>query len=458
VEIFSGGKVMKKFLMILVVLTAFQPVFAGGRRESAGKKNVVYYSWAGGAEQQIQEAVVKDFMESHPDINVELNFVTWDEFIPKLNTMFAAQNPPDVFMVPEYLNNEWGEKGQLEDVAPLYRQRGIDVNTFFLSQYLFKNSRGNVWGVMAYPAIIFLFYNKDLFREAGVPFPPTDSVNPWTWDEFVEAAKRLTKDSSGRTPNDPGFNYDNIVQFGARIPTGWNPYLSFLYNGGTSIANSTGTELAIASPAGYRVIQSLADLALVHKVAPTVALARTSAFSSASTMLMNGQLAMLFEGCYAYGNYENENFDVGIAPIPTFTPGQGRSMTWAAGRGLKKGASAEAFEFYMYIADANNYINSARKHNISVSGLLPWTSNTYSDPNLNAAWLSCFPQEFTRAAQDITTRSAVVAENITLKNFSEIMDQGVTPALDRVWLGEETAEQALSRIRADVSAKLQGVW
>jgi multiple sugar transport system substrate-binding protein len=450
---------MKRFfLAALAVLITFQLAFAGGKRETVGKKTVVYYSWGSGAEQANQEAAIADFMELHPNIRVEANFVPWDEYVPKLNTMFAAQNPPDVFMVPEYLNNEWGEKGQLEDVAPLYRQKGIDVNTFFLPQYLFKNAKGNVWGVMVYPAIHMLFYNKDLFREAGVPFPPVDSVNPWTWDEFVAAAKKLTKDSSGRTPNDPGFNYDNVVQFGARVPTGWNPYLSFIYNGGTRIANTAGTELTIPSPAGYRVIQGLADLALVHKVAPTIALARTSAFSSVSTMLMNGQLAMAFDGNYTYGNYQNENFDVGVAPIPTFTPGKGKSMTWAGGRGLKKGSSTEAFELYMYLVDANNYVTSSKNHNISVNGLLPWTSNTYSDPALNAAWLSCFPDEFAKVSQDITTRSTMVPENITLKNFSEIMDQGITPALDRVWLGEETAEQALSRIKTDVSAKLQGVW
>jgi multiple sugar transport system substrate-binding protein len=167
---------------------------------------------------------------------------------------------------------------------------------------------------------------------------------------------------------------------------------------------------------------------------------------------------MYFDGCYMYGIYENEKFDVGIAPLPTFTPGKGMTMTWAAGRSIKKGASSEAFDLLMYVADSNNYVTASKKHNVSVSGMLPWTANTYSDRTLNAAWLSCFPEEFTKAAQEITTRSSYVAENITLKNFSQIMDQGITPAMDRVWLGEETAEQAMNRIKASVSAMLQGTW
>jgi multiple sugar transport system substrate-binding protein len=449
---------MKKFFFVsLILLLSFGLAFAGGGQAGGGKR-LVYYSWAGGAEQSIQEATVADFEASHPGIKVDLNFVTWDEFIPKMNTMFAANNPPDVFMVPEYLNYEWGEKGQLEDVAPLYKAKGIDVDAAFLPQYMFKNARGNVWGIMAYPAIIFTYYNKTLFRNAGVAFPPSNAKNPWTWDEFVAAAKKLTKDASGKTPNDAGFNYDSVVQWGTIAPTWWNPNLSFLYNAGASIASKDGKRLEISSTAGIKAMQGIADLALKDKVAPTVALAAGNAFSSKATMLMNDQLAMYFDGCYMYGEYQNENYDVGIAPIPAFAIGNGKSMTWAAGRGLKKGGSAEAFEFYMYIADANNYIAASKKHNVSVTGLLPWTKNTFSDSKLNAEWSSCFPAEFTTVAQDVLQNASYVAENVTLKNFSQIMDQGITPALDRVWLGEETAQQALTRIKPQVEAMLQGTW
>jgi ABC-type glycerol-3-phosphate transport system substrate-binding protein len=125
---------------------------------------------------------------------------------------------------------------------------------------------------------------------------------------------------------------------------------------------------------------------------------------------------------------------------------------------MKKDASPEAFTFFRYMTDFNNMVKSSKNHKVSVNGGLPWTANTYSDPQLNADWLSVHKQELAVVAQDILSKAAHLGENVTLKNFAEIMDQGITPALDKVWLGEQTAEHALTNTKASIASKLQGSW
>ena len=49
-----------------------------------------------------------------------------------------------------------------------------------------------------------------------------------------------------------------------------------------------------------------------------------------------------------------------------------------------------------------------------------------------------------------------LGENVTLKNFPSIVDSTIMSALDNVWLGNQTAEEALSSINVD--SDLQGVW
>jgi multiple sugar transport system substrate-binding protein len=450
---------MKKLLIAFLIMSVTgQMVFAaGGQAASGGKKNVVWYSWSAGGERVLQEKVIEDFHAAHPDINVEANFVVWDEYHGKLNTMFAANSGPDAFMLAEYLGYEWGEKGITADLVPYYQQAGEDVTKIFLPNYQFK-AGNRVWGIGFCPTVIVLYYNKDLFRQAGIQPPRKDVINPWTWEEFVDAAKKLTKDAGGRTPNDQGFDYNTVQQFGTMMPTWWNPYLAFLYNAGVGIANPAGTELLISGPTGIKVIQSIANLSQVDRVAPTFAMAESGSFSSAETLLMNNQLAMLIGGAYQYANFENENYDVGVAPIPTFTPGRGTSMTWGCTIAMKKNASPEAFSFFRYMADFNNMVQASKKHKVSVNGGLPWTTNTYSDPRLNADWLSVHKEELAVVAQDILSKAAHLGENVTLKNFAEIMDQGITPALDKVWLGEQTAEYALTNVKASVTSKLQGSW
>ena len=78
-----------------------------------------------------------------------------------------------------------------------------------------------MWGSGCNVATIALYYNKDLLKEAGVEFPTTDADNPWTWTEFVENAKKLTTDGSGKHPGDDGFDTDNVSVYGTMMPTDW---------------------------------------------------------------------------------------------------------------------------------------------------------------------------------------------------------------------------------------------
>jgi multiple sugar transport system substrate-binding protein len=83
----------------------------------------------------------------------------------------------------------------------------------------FKNSAGQYESLpyLEYPA--FIFYNKDLFKAAGLPDLPTRvgqkyMGRDWTWDELATVAKQLTVDTSGKRSTDPGFNPASIEDYG----------------------------------------------------------------------------------------------------------------------------------------------------------------------------------------------------------------------------------------------------
>jgi multiple sugar transport system substrate-binding protein len=296
-----------------------------------------------------------------------------------------------------------------------------------------------------------------MFRAAGITPPPENAASPWSWEEYVAAAKKLTKDASGKTPNDVGYNYNNLVQYGTVMPTSWIYVLPLLYAGGTSVANSTGTALEITGPAGIKVIQSIANLALVDKVAPTVAMTNsTNAFSSLPAMLMNGQLGMFIGGTFQFSDFANEGYDVGIAQIPSMS-GKGNNMVWSSGFAAKKGVSEAGFRLFTWLVDFNNWVTASKNHNVGLTGL-PQTTSVFNDPVKNAAWTAIFPANMAKVSGDILQNGSRLGENVTLKNFSEIMDQTIAPVLDRIWLGTETAQQALPPLNQVLQGKLQGVW
>jgi multiple sugar transport system substrate-binding protein len=453
---------MKRCIVtVFVLVLGCTLAFAGGRQQgssgsTADKTKIVEYTWWSDAERAMGEALVAEFEKANPDVSVEQNYIAYNDYHSKVNTMIASGTTPDVFYLNEYLINEWGEKGVTEDLTAHYRAAGIDPKSYYVESALYSTG-GKLWGVNVTSTMVVLYYNKDMFRQAGITPPPESAVSPWSWEEYVAAAKKLTKDANGRTPNDANFNYNNLVQYGTVMPTSWIYVLPLLYAGGTSVANSAGSTLEITSPAGIRVIQNIANLALVDRVAPTVAMSNsTNAFSNLPTMLMNGQLGMFIGGTFNFSDFANEGYDVGIAQIPSMA-GKGSNMVWSSGFVAKKGASQAAFKLFAWLVDFNNWVTTSKAHNVGLTGL-PQTTSVFNDPAKNAAWTAIYPANMAKVAGDILQNGSRLGENVTLKNFSEIMDQTIAPVLDKVWLGSETAQQALPPLNQVLQGKLQGVW
>jgi multiple sugar transport system substrate-binding protein len=295
-----------------------------------------------------------------------------------------------------------------------------------------------------------------MFKAAGITPPSDSAVNPWTWDQYVAAAKKLTKDNRGRTPTDAGFDYNNLVQYGTVMPTSWIYVLPLLNSANSGFATPDGRNLLISKTDGVNAIQKIANLALVDKVAPTVAMSQSTAFSSLSALLMNDQLGMFIGGTFQFPDFQNEKFDVGIAQIPSFS-GKGSNISLPGAHVIKKGASQEAFELAAFLADYNNWVKVSKKYNIGINQL-PSTRSTYDDPVLNKAWIEQFDAAMAKVAGDALANSVRPSESINLKNFSEIVDQTIAPVLDRVWLGSISAKDGLEPLEKTLAGKLVGAW
>ena len=152
---------------------------------------ISYLTWAEGSEQADQETAVTAFMDENPDITVEAQFVPYDDYHSKINTLIAAGETPDVFYINEYLAVDWGEKGVAVDLKPLFAADGVDMDATFIPAALFKNAEGKIYGLASGVVNQMMYFNKAMFDDAGIAYPPQDPAEAWTWDEFVEACKAI---------------------------------------------------------------------------------------------------------------------------------------------------------------------------------------------------------------------------------------------------------------------------
>jgi multiple sugar transport system substrate-binding protein len=154
----------------------------------------------------------------------------------------------------------------------------------------------------------YLFYNKTLFAEAGVHPPPGRWNETWSFDEFLDAAKALTKRDRS----------DRVTQWGF-VDT-WAPYYSALLfgmNNGVPWSNPrmNPTHLNFDDAAFIEGIQFYADLANRHGVAPTASEAQSMATTDLFT---SGHAAMALGGHWRYQTLDRAkdlDFDIAVLPI-----------------------------------------------------------------------------------------------------------------------------------------------
>jgi sn-glycerol 3-phosphate transport system substrate-binding protein len=123
------------------------------------------------------------------------------------------------------------------------------LGSFYKAFMLNSQTGGKTWGVPFQRSTIVMYYNKEMFKEAGLdPNKP-----PSTWAEMAEAAKKLTKkDASGK-----------VTTYGVQIPSSGFPYWLFqalAVQNGVVLANDAGNAVKFNDPKVIEALEYWVDL------------------------------------------------------------------------------------------------------------------------------------------------------------------------------------------------------
>ena len=163
----------------------------------------------------IEEAAVAAFNESQDAVELVMTVVDNTEASETLATRIAAGDEPDI-IGPIGIRglNTFGD--QLLDLTP-YLEGGLEgVDQELIDVF---NVGGKQIGIPlgVYPS--FFYYNKSLFDEAELPYPPHEvgeeyDGQPWTWETVRELAMKLTVDANGNDATSPDFDPAAVEQWG----------------------------------------------------------------------------------------------------------------------------------------------------------------------------------------------------------------------------------------------------
>ncbi len=191
---------------------------------SPSKTTVVWFIGLGAGSQPAQLQAESDFVNKYnatnPDnITIEMSIIPAGNATDTLQTQIDAGNGPDI-LGPVGIQGLAGYPGYWLGLDDLIARNGTDLSVYPPALLeTFKNAEGQYQGLPydEYPA--FIFYNKDLFKAAGLPDLPTRVGEQymgqnWTWDALATIAEQLTVDTSGMKSTDPGFNPKQINTYG----------------------------------------------------------------------------------------------------------------------------------------------------------------------------------------------------------------------------------------------------
>jgi multiple sugar transport system substrate-binding protein len=166
----------------------------------------------------IEQAVVKAFNDSQDGIELTLTVVDNTEASDTLATRIAAGDAPDI-IGPIGIRGLQSFGDQLLDIGPLIQSSGVDLSEIDQSLIDVYNVNGKQIGIPMAVYSSFIYYNKTLFDEAELPYPPHAvgeqwNGKDWTWETVRELALQLTVDTDGNDATSADFDAANIDVFG----------------------------------------------------------------------------------------------------------------------------------------------------------------------------------------------------------------------------------------------------
>ena len=168
-----------------------------------------------------EQAFIAAYNKSQKDVYIQYELVDNTQAASILKTEIAAGNAPDIIgpVGVEGLNLFADQlldlKAQIQSTG--YKPTGVDQPLVDFFNSLGQNGATVGLPFAVYPS--FIFYNQDLFEEAGLPLPPTKvgdmyDGKPWDLDALRTLAMKLTVDKAGKDATEAGFDPANIEQWG----------------------------------------------------------------------------------------------------------------------------------------------------------------------------------------------------------------------------------------------------
>ena len=305
--------------------------------------------------------------------------------------------------IAPYVSND-----SLEDISDFWDVTGVDKSNILENVLELSHVDGKLYGTPMQYNVSYLYWNKDLFEEAGLD----PEKAPATMEELAEYAVKLTNPEKN--------------QYGLALPTSVT-YMQFLWaNGGDADDPDTNTNL-LNSEENVKTLEWLQDLTVNKKVSPS-----SITGPEADTMLQAGQIGMYMSGPWQINGLRAQGINFGIAPCVAgsagaFSPAGGCS--YVIPKGTEESHKLAAYKFMQYWLTDDILKEWSQRNGFPV-----WSKTLMEDPEIQGDEVLSAISKATEIGRSY---------NLGYSLASQIDNDVMIPMFEKVMTGAATPEDAL---------------
>jgi len=245
---------------------------------------------------EILEVAIARYENENPGIKIQETRVSWTDAASQLMTSIMGGVAPDIVIANPSTVARFRAIGAFADITDLIPEK-IKNSFVPAAMDIMTNQDGRIDGIAGEGCTWALFYRKDLFEEAGLD--PNDP--PETWEELVEYAQALTKDTDGDGKIDQ-WGYGWPVQ--AENATDY--WENFLWQAGSDIVSfeDGNWKSKLAEEESIKGTQFMVDLVQKYKVSP-VGLVDMN-WEDVTNGFVFGNFAMMHNGAWVTGSVQSK--------------------------------------------------------------------------------------------------------------------------------------------------------
>ena len=338
---------------------------SGGGNGGGSSSTIDFWSNHPGKSQATEKQLIAAFEKANPGLKVKLTDAgkDYEEVAQKFNAALAGGQLPDVVVASDVTWFNFALNNRFADVGALFAKHGLSTSDYVDSLYADYLYNGKHYAIPYARSTVLFYYNKDVFKKAGLPDRP-----PTSWDEFTQWAPRLQSAIGGG-------KHAMILDDGADYLDWTFQSIAWSYGGGYS----KGWKTTFTDPKTVHAAKVLQGWGKAGYV-------KTSADSASD--FSAGLGAVLLESTGDLGGFKQVPFELGVGFVPA--PGGVKCCpTGGAGVAIPSGISAarqaNAAKFVEFLTNAKNTSTFTQ-----ATGYMPVRKSALKEPE-EAAYLKKNP-------------------------------------------------------------------